>query len=89
MGRLPRLLLTNFARNGVAGHHSFTHDQFAHCDLAIDRQQRAYDIVREYDALTVSRMKHPNSALSDALSEAPKFAVRGWVWAYDTAATIC
>ena len=53
-----------------------------------DRRQRACDIVREHHALTVSRMERRNSALSDALRALPKFAVGGWVWVYNTAATI-
>ena len=59
----------------------------SYCDLATDRQQRAYDIVREHYALTVSRVERRNSALSDALRAVPKFAVGGWVF-YNTAATI-
>ena len=53
-----------------------------------DRQQRAYDIVREHHALTVSRVERRNSAFSDALRAFLKFAVVGWVWVYNTAATI-
>ena len=33
-------------------------------------------------------MEHSNSALSDALRPVPEFAVGGWVWVYNTAATI-
>ena len=54
-----------------------------------DRQQRAYDIVREHRALTVSRVERRNSALSDALRAVPKLAVGGWVWVCNSAATIC
>ena len=53
-----------------------------------DRQQRAYDIVREHHALTVSRVERRNLALSDALRAVPKFAVGGWVSVCSTAATI-
>ena len=88
MGRLPRLPLSNFERIGVFGRQSLARDHLAHCDLATDHQQRAYDIVREHHALTVSRVKRRNSALSDALRAVPKFVVGGWVWVYNTAATI-
>ena len=67
MGGLPRLPLTIFERTGAAGHQSLVRDHFAYCDLATDRQRRAYNIVREHHAVTVSRVKCRNSALSDAL----------------------
>ena len=63
-------------------------DHLAYCDLATDRQQRAYDIFREQHALTVSRVECRNSVLSDALRPVSKFAVGGWVSVYNTAATI-
>ena len=73
---------------GVAGHQSLARDQFGYCDSATDRQQRAYDIVRERHALIVSRVERRNSALPDALRPVPKFAIDGSVWVYNTAATI-
>ena len=79
MGRLPRLLLTVFDRIGVVGHQSLARDHLAYCDLAIDRQKRANDIVRAHHALTVSRVNRRNSALTDALRPAPNFAVGGWL----------
>ena len=42
MSRLPRLPLTIFERAGVAGLQSLARDRLAYCDLAADRQQRAY-----------------------------------------------
>ena len=86
MGRLPRLPLTIFERNGVFGHQSLAHDHLAY--WGSDRQQRACDIVREPHALTVSPVERRNSALADALRAVPKFAVGGRVWVYNTAATI-
>ena len=77
MGRLPHLPLTIFERTGVFGHQSLARDHLAYCDLATDRQQRAYDIVREHHALTVSRVERRNGALSDALYAVPKFAGGG------------
>ena len=88
MGRLPRLPLTSFERTGVFGHQSLVRDHLAYCDMETDRQKHAYDIVRKHHALTVSRVERSNSALSDALRAVPKFAVGGWVWMYNTAATI-
>ena len=73
MGRLPRLPLTIFERAGAAGHQSLVREHLAYCDLATDRQQRAYDIFREHHALTVSRVNRRNSALSDALRPVPIF----------------
>ena len=88
MNRLPHLPLTIFERAGAAGHQSLARDHLAYCDLATDRQQHAYDIAREHNALTVFRAERRNSALSDALRAVPKFAVGGWVWVYNTVATI-
>ena len=67
MGRLPRLPLTSFEHTGVFGHQSLARNHLAYCDLATDRLQRAYDVVREHDVLTVSRVERRNSVLSDAL----------------------
>ena len=56
MRRLPCLPLTIIERTGVASHQSLARDHLACGDLATDHQQRAYDIVREHHALTVSRV---------------------------------
>ena len=88
MDRLPRLSLTVFDRTGVVGHQSLARDYLAYCDLAIDRQKRANDIVRAHHALTVSRVNRRNPALVDALCPAPNFAVGGWASVYNSASTI-
>ena len=69
-------------------HQSFDRDLLACCDLARERQQRAYELVCEQHALTVARINGRNSTLSDALLRHPKYVADGWVWVYNTAATI-
>ena len=63
-------------------------DHLAYCDQATDRQQRANGIVRKHHTLTVSRVNRRNSALADAVRPAPKFAVGGWAWVYNSASTV-
>ena len=60
MGRLPRLPLTIFQRTGVFGYQSLARDHLAYCDLATDRQQRAYDIVREHEFLAWNVATQPS-----------------------------
>ena len=88
IGRLPRLPLTVFDRSHGGIHQNLDRDQLAYCDLARERQQRAYELVREQHALTVAWVNGRNSALSDALLRRPQYAADGWVWVYNTAATI-
>ena len=88
MGRLPRLPLTVFDRSYGGMHQSLDRDQLTYCDLARERQQRVYELVREQHALTVARVNGRNSALSDDLLRRPQYAAGGWVWVYNTAATI-
>ena len=88
IGRLPRLFLTFFDRSYGVAHQNLGRDQLTYCDLARERQQRAYELVREQHALAVARVNGRNSALSDALLRRPKYTAGGWVWVYNTAATI-
>ena len=88
MGGLPRLPLTGFERTGLVEHQSLAGDHLAYCGLVTDRQQRANDIVRKHHALTVSRVNHRTSALTDALRPASKFAVGGRAWVYNLASTM-
>ena len=88
IGRLLRLPLTVFDRSHGSAHQSLDRDQLPYCDLARDRRQRAYEIVREQHVLTVARVNGRNSAFSDALLRRPKYTAGGWVWVYNTAATI-
>ena len=78
--RLPQLPLAVFDRSHVGAHQSLDHDHLAYCDLARERQQRAYELVREQHALTVARINGRNSTLSDALLGRPKYVAGGWVW---------
>ena len=71
MLRLPRLPLTIFDHHYARGHQSLARDHLEYCDLAADRQRRAYALVRQQHALTVSRVELRNSALSDALKQLP------------------
>ena len=77
-----------FDRTGVVGHQRLPRDHLAYCDLDIDRQKRAIDIVRAHHAVTVSRVNHRNSALADALRPASNFTAGGWAWVYNSASTI-
>ena len=87
MSRLPRLL-TIFEHHYAREHQSLARDHLEYCDLTADRQRRAYSPVHEQHALTVSRVEHCNSALSDALKQLRIYTIGSWVWVYDTAATI-
>ena len=85
--RLPRLPPTAFNRSYGGGHQSLDRDHLVYCDLARERQQHAYELVREPHALTVARVTGRNSTLSDALLRRPNmWAVVGY--GYTTAATI-
>ena len=80
--------LTVFDRLYGDARQNLDRDQLAYCDLARERQQRACELVREQHALTVARVNGRISALSDALLRRPKYKAGGWVWVYNTAATI-
>ena len=56
---------------------SLDRDHLAYYDLAHERQQRACELVCEHHALIITRTSERNSILSD-----------GWVWVYNTVATI-
>ena len=77
MNRLPRLPLTIFEHHYARGHQSLARGHLEYCDLAADRQRRAYALVREQHALTVSRVERRNSALSDALKQLPIYTIGG------------
>ena len=60
MNRLRRLSLAIFKHRYARGHQSLARDHLGYCDLAADRQRRAYALVREQRALTVSRVERRN-----------------------------
>ena len=80
--------LAVFDRSYGDARQNLDRDQLVYCDLACERQQRAYEHVREQHALTVARVNGRNSALSDALLRRPKYTAGGRVWVYNTTATI-
>ena len=88
IGRLPRPPLIIFDRSYGGAHQSLDHDHLAYCNLARERQQHAYELVRGEHALKDARVNGRNSTLSDALLRHPKYVARGWVWVYNTAAPI-
>eukprot|EP00752_Nemacystus_decipiens_P004782 g4353.t1 len=87
IGRTPRLPLSLFTSPNIGGHQSLDRDHLAYCDLATERQRRAYTIVRDHYAITASRLESRNSKLLAAFKR-PLYEVGGWVWVYNSAATI-
>ena len=79
MNCLPHLPLTIVEHRYARGHQRLTRDRLERCDLAADRQWRAYALVREQHAITVSRVEHRNSRLSNALKQHLTYTVGGWV----------
>eukprot|EP00752_Nemacystus_decipiens_P015617 g13940.t1 len=63
IGRTPRLPLSLFTSPNIGGHQSLDRDHLAYCDLATERQRRAYTIVRDHYAITASRLESRNSKL--------------------------
>ncbi|CAB1108007.1 unnamed protein product [Ectocarpus sp. CCAP 1310/34] len=72
----------------TGGHQSLARDQLEYCNLAVDRQRRACELVREYSALKISRVERRNSPLLEPIHKLPQFTGGGWAWVYNTAATI-
>ena len=67
IGRLQCLPLTVFDLSYGGVHQSLDRDHLAYCDLARERQQRAYELVREQHALTVARVIGRNSTITKFL----------------------
>ena len=77
IGRLPHLPLTVFDRSHGGAHQSLDRDHLAYCDLARERQQLAYELVREQHVLTVARINGRNSTLSEGPLGRPKYVAGG------------
>ena len=88
IGSLPRLLLSVFQPDNIGGHQSLERDHLTYTDLATDRQQRAYSLVRVLHRITTSRLQRRNAPIMAALSACPPFTVGGWAWVYNSASTI-
>ena len=87
LGRLPRLPLTVIERQGVSGHQGFQHDQLVFCDLARERQQLAYRLVREHQIIASSRVARANKDLSIVFHKKSLLSVGCWTWVYNSAMT--
>eukprot|EP00752_Nemacystus_decipiens_P016839 g15071.t1 len=87
IGRTPRLPFSLFTSPNIGGHQSLDRDHQASCDLATERQSRAYTIVRDHYAITASLLESRNSKLLAAFKR-PLYEFGGWVWVYNSAATI-
>lgn len=53
-------------------------------NLAIDRKQRAYSLVRELYHFTTSRLQRRNASIMAALSASPSFTVGSWALGYNS-----
>ena len=84
IGRLPGLPLLVFQPDNIGGHR----DHLVYINLATDRQQRAYSLVREPHRLTVSRLQRHNAPIMAAFFASPRLAVGRWAWVYNSASTI-
>ena len=88
IGRLPRLPLSVFEPENIGDHQSLDRHHLVYINLATDRQQRAYSLVRELHRLTVSRLQRRIAPIMAALLASPPFSVGGWAWVYNSAFTI-
>ena len=88
MGRLLRPPRSVFDPPNIDDHQNLDHDHLAYRDLATERQQSAYRLVRELHTITASRLARRNSPIMDALHLSPPYAVGGWAWVYNSTATI-
>ena len=78
LGRLLRLRLTVIERQGASDHQSLQRDQLDYCDLARERQRLSYQLVREHQAISSSRIARSNEDLSDVLHKKSLFSVGSW-----------
>lgn len=88
MSLLPRLPRNAMEHQQASGHQGLDRDHVEHCDLAADRQKRAYELEREKHALSVSRVERRHSTVSDALRKWSACAVRSWIRLYNSESVI-
>ena len=67
INHFSRVPFTIVEQHYARGHQSLDRDHLVHCNLAADRQRRAYALVREQHALEVSRVERRNSELFGGL----------------------
>lgn len=56
----------------------------AYCALTANVQRRSYNSVHVLHVITVFRIEHRSSVLTNSLHEHPAYAAGGWVWLYNT-----
>ena len=78
LGRIPRLPLSAFCSPNTNGHQILDQDHLTYCDLATERQQRAYRFVREHHAVTASRPARRKYPIMNALRLSLPFTTGGW-----------
>ena len=88
IGHLPRFPIAILEHSTLAGNQSLDRDQLAYCDLVKDRQRRAYQLVREHDAIMFSRLARSNAKLLDTFHKRPRYTIGDWVWVYNPEATL-
>ena len=88
MNRLPRLPLTFFEHPYARGHQRLARDQLEYVDLVANPPRRSYALVCEQHTINITRVERRNSALSDGLKQRPIYYIGGWMWIYNTTATI-
>lgn len=88
LDHLPSFPITIFELGHTIGSQSLESDQLACCDLANDRQLRAYKLVREHHMITTSCTSRSNVTLVDTFLKRPSYKIGDWVWMYNAEATI-
>lgn len=68
LGHLPRFPIVILEQGHIPGNQS------------LQRYQRAYDLVREYNTITTSCITRPKAKLLDAFHKCPLYKIGDWVW---------
>lgn len=80
--------MTILERRGTRGLQGLKKDQLDYLDLVRDRQVKAYELVREEDAITKEKHNERNKTLGEVLGKKSRFEVGDWVLVYDDKSTI-